>query len=78
VHLVGFYYKNKERMKKECLFYSKYRFVFTKNMSESHTTQENGNVCRLKEADEKMWFINRHSSGFSSKTNFVVKDTFET
>jgi hypothetical protein len=47
-------------------------------MSESHIIQENGIVCRLEELDEEMWVINRHSSGSSSKTNFLVKDLFET
>ena len=40
MHLVGFYYKDKERIKEERLSYSKYRFVFTKNVSESHIIQE--------------------------------------
>ena len=76
MQLVGFYYK--ELIKEECLSYSKYMFVFTKNMSESHIIQENGIVCRLQEADEDMWVINRQSSGYSSKTKSVVKDTFKT
>lgn len=35
-------------------------------------------MCRLKEADEEMCVINRHSSDSSSKIKSVVKDTFET
>ena len=77
MHLVGFYYEDKERMKEQCLSCSKYRLVFTKNLSESLIIQEKGIVCRLEEADEKMWVINTHSSGSSSKTNSLVKDTFE-